>query len=662
MRLIFFKNIAFIILILISGINIFSQISRDSLEISIDSLFQREINPEKYVKSASKYYQSESESPVSTKLITSNEIRRYGYQSLTDLLRTIGGFYINDNRKYERLGIRGFDRPNDFNNRILVLLDGHRLNLFDGASVGNDLGIDMMNLDGVEIIRGPGSALYGTNAMFAVINLISKQHADFSDPEVKISFGSNNSKGIAINSGGKLTEDLSLNLNVNYADSKGEDIYFPEFDKPETNNGLSTNLDFENYYGVKGILNYKDLQLSAFSTYRKKGHPTASFFSVFNDFSQVIDQTTIIEAKYTYKMSFDKFFTFNTYYDYYNHSGEYHIAFSWFDDKGWIKNKFESVGGNVQFIWDILPNSRLTSGVEYRHDLKREYILQTATVDFTNVNSKEKNFSLYIQNEYQVLHNLSLYFGVRRDDYFNGVSAISPRISANYLLGNNHVLKLLYGSAFRKPNVYEKYYEIPTLFKRNPDLKPEKIETIEFVWESDVIKFLKTSVSAYHYNVINLIDQKFNGEDSHFRYVNIGKVRTTGFEVSGELEFNKDFGGYLRYSYQKAKDGNSKDLTSSPDHLLKSGIHYSIPGIIHLAFEMQYESERLTVYETETDSFLYSTLFLDSDFNIGGFRFSLLVKNLFNASIKLPGGFQDTQLSIPQRGRIFSINFSYGID
>lgn len=662
MTMIYLKNIKILIVVLIVWCSCFAQKSSDSLIVSIDSLFSNTIIPEKYVQSASKYFQLQSEAPASTKLITSDEMDTYGYESLTDLLRTLEGFYINDNRKYERLGIRGFDRPNDFNNRILILLDGHRLNLYDGAPVGNDLGLDIHNFESVEIIKGPGSALYGTNAMFAVVNLITKKNKKLLVPEVKASYKSFDTKSISMNIGGDISEKLNFSLTSSFSDSKGENIFFPEFNSPATNNGISEGLDFESTYGIKGIINCNNLQISGYTAYRKKGHPTASFFSVFNAFSQVIDRTSVFELKYHHKLSYNKFITLNTFYDYYNHLGQYHIAISWFDDIGWMKNKFESIGGSVQFTWDVLPNSRLTSGIEYRHDLRRVYILQTADIDYTNVDSKERNLSLFIQNEYQIAHNLSLYLGIRMDDYFDEGSAISPRAGINYLAGEKHVLKLLYGTAFRKPNVYEKYYEIPTLFERNSSLQPEKISTLELVWEYEVNNNLSTSISLYEYRIKNLIDQKFNSEKGLFGYVNIGVVNTLGMEFSSEYKFTPYSSGYLRYSYQNAKDGNANMITSSPQHLVKAGFNYHEMDFFRMAFEVQFETERLTVYGQNTEPFFYSTLFLSPDYELFGIRCSLLIKNLFNSTIKWPGGFQDTQKSIPQRGRTFSFNITFGMN
>src|SRR5205814_525609 len=84
---------------------------------------------------------------------------------------------ITYDRNYTYVGVRGFQRPGDYNSRVLVLVDGHRLNdpIYDEAYVGTEFPIGIELIDRVELIRGPSSSLYGTNAFFAVINVVTKK-------------------------------------------------------------------------------------------------------------------------------------------------------------------------------------------------------------------------------------------------------------------------------------------------------------------------------------------------------------------------------------------------------------------------------------------------------------------------------------------------------
>jgi iron complex outermembrane receptor protein len=128
------------------------------------------------VYSASKYEQKVTEAPSSVTIVTSEDIRKYGHRTLADVLRSVKSFYVTSDRNYSYVGGRGFGRPGDYNSRILLLIDGHRTNenIYDQAMVGTEGLIDIDLVDRIEIVRGPGSSLYGSNAFFAVINIITK--------------------------------------------------------------------------------------------------------------------------------------------------------------------------------------------------------------------------------------------------------------------------------------------------------------------------------------------------------------------------------------------------------------------------------------------------------------------------------------------------------
>ena len=107
-------------------------------------------------------------------IVTAEDIRTFGWPTLAEALTGVRGFYVTNDRNYTYVGVRGFGRPSDYNNRILVLVNGHRFNdnVYDQALVGIEFPIDLALVERIEVIRGPGSALYGTSAFFAVINVV----------------------------------------------------------------------------------------------------------------------------------------------------------------------------------------------------------------------------------------------------------------------------------------------------------------------------------------------------------------------------------------------------------------------------------------------------------------------------------------------------------
>lgn len=142
-------------------------------DLSLEDLLKLKVNT---VYAASKFEQEIVQAPASVSIITAEEIQNHGYRTLADILRTVRGFYVSYDRNYSYVGVRGFQRPGDYNGRILLLVNGHQLNdtIFESALLGTESPIALSVIDRVEVVRGPSSSLYGTSAFFGVVNLITK--------------------------------------------------------------------------------------------------------------------------------------------------------------------------------------------------------------------------------------------------------------------------------------------------------------------------------------------------------------------------------------------------------------------------------------------------------------------------------------------------------
>src|ERR1700732_3736591 len=147
------------------------------LDKSLEELMNIQIDT---VYGVSRFRQKVTEAPASVTIVTSEEIQKYGYRTLADILRNVPGFYVTYDRNYSYLGLRGYGPPGDYNSRIAVLIDGHRLNdnLYDGALIGTEFPIDVDLIERVEVIRGPNSSLYVASAFLGVVSVITKRGKD----------------------------------------------------------------------------------------------------------------------------------------------------------------------------------------------------------------------------------------------------------------------------------------------------------------------------------------------------------------------------------------------------------------------------------------------------------------------------------------------------
>lgn len=145
----------------------------------VKSLFEMSLSDlmNQKVVSASKYVQSAAEAASSIGAITADEIKKFGYKTLGEALNSQRGMYLSNDKNYIQVGSRGFSRPADYNNRIVLMIDGHIMNevIYGSAFMGNGLGINLDNVEKIEIIRGPGALVYGSGAMLNIINVIMKK-------------------------------------------------------------------------------------------------------------------------------------------------------------------------------------------------------------------------------------------------------------------------------------------------------------------------------------------------------------------------------------------------------------------------------------------------------------------------------------------------------
>ena len=164
---------------------------------------------------------------ASVTVVTADEIQKYGYRNLADILRSVPGFYVTYDRDYTFVGVRGFGRLGDWNSRILVLIDGHRINnnVLGQAMLGNEFLVDIDMIERVEIVRGPSSSLYGANAFFAVINVITRTSKQVKDWELSFqtgSFGTDEGRATY----GHQFHGLGVLLSGTFYNSTGPDLVF----------------------------------------------------------------------------------------------------------------------------------------------------------------------------------------------------------------------------------------------------------------------------------------------------------------------------------------------------------------------------------------------------------------------------------------------------
>lgn len=616
------------------------------------------------VYGASKYEQKLSEAPAAVSIVTSDDIDKYGYRNLADILRSVTGFYTSNDRAYTFGGVRGFERPGDYNGRILLLIDGYRLNdnIFDQAFLGNESIIDVDTIDRVEFIRGPGSSLYGANAFFATINVITKRGRDLKGTEITAGAGSFHSYRGRAAYGDKFDNGTELLMAASRYDSRGQTLYFPEFADPATNNGLAVNADREQYKNLFAKFSSRDFMLTAGYVSRDKVLPTGVFGTVFNDpGTRITDpQLGFINLKYEHDVSSESRIMARVGYNSYTYAGDYvyptYIARERDDGRWWITE--------VQLTQELGERHKLVTGVEQQDNTRQDQNSYDITNGTTSLADKRhsKRRALYLQDEYRVRDDLLAYAGVRYDKYESFGGTTNPRLGLIYSASDITTLKFLYGRAFRAPNVYEQYYgDSGATQKGNPDLKPETVETYEFVAERSLGSGRRGAVSVYRYDIKDLITQVTDPSDGLEIFRNTNKITASGVEFEVEGRLSSRFDGRASYAIQRSRDADTGEtLTNSPKQLAKLNLNTPlVERKVFAGLEVQATSRRKTVAGNDAEGFAVVNATVFSRRWFKGVEASVGAYNLFDRRYGDPVSSAYTQNTIEQDGRSYRLKVKY---
>lgn len=676
-----------------------SNLSNESMNPGDEMMLFQEI-PSVY--SASKYEQKVTEAPSSVSIITADEIKKYGYRDLGEILESIRGFYVTYDRTYKYLGVRGFGLPSDYSNRILVLVDGIRINdnIYDSPLIDTAFPLEIDLIDRIEVVRGPSSSLYGSNAFFAVVNIFTKSGRDLKGTEVSGEAGTFNTHKTRFSYGNKYQNGLEVLLSTSFYGSEGNDSldYGSAYNEnpwicPDSNpdncyrlkdiwpaGPVASGLDYDRYKNFFAEMKFKDFTLQGNYHSRKKGIPTASYETVFNEGPTfTIDERYWVDMKYEHTSEERLSVLARLNYNVYKYLGEYQYGDYVEDDS----SKGEWVSGEIQLTKPLLEKHKITSGAVFQLNLKQEQ--KTAIKGVANeapLDDKRRtdNWALFIQDEFNIMEHLILNGGLRYDHYNTFGGTANPRLALIYNPVEKTTFKAVYGRSFRAPSNYEFYFGDGGLtVKANPALKPETINTYELIYEQYIGKYLRGTAVGFYYKINDLIKQDKDPSDGLLVYNNIDTVTAHGAEFELEGKWESGLEGRISYTFQETKDEETgRILTNSPKHLVKANLILPvIKDKIFLNFEEHYTSRRRTLYREKqealpaslraddfpsdhyADSFFITNVTLYTKHLLKNLEASGSVYNLFDKKYGDPGAGEHFQDTIEQNGRSFRLKLTY---
>lgn len=637
-----------LLILIVSSLRLSGQIDT----AGVNRLFEMDLSDlmNQKVVTASKYSQNSAEAASSIGVITADEIKKYGYRTLGEALNSQRGMYLSDDKNYIYLGSRGFSRPTDYNNRIVVMIDGHILNevVYGSSFMGNEPGINLDNIERIEIIRGPGASVYGSGAMLNIINLIMKKGADINGATVSAGIGSFGKKDMSVTYGKKI-KATDITISGTGGTSNGENYFFSEFNTPETNFGRSVGKDWEKYIGFQTSITNNNFKLSSSFSDRSKGIPTGAFNTDLTGDVESTDKRFFVESSYRKQIKKNSSLLLRLYYDDYRYSGSYPYG----GQDSFDASTGQWAGGEVQYYLEAGKRNIITAGFECKYAFRNTYREWTPDTTYFNNNFPFSFFSLYAQDQIRIVKNLNLTAGLRYDQYSVFGHDASPRLALVYKYSETSSVKLLYSEAYRIPNLYEAYYVSYNNHKTNANIKSERIRATEIAWSHKITGDIFGNLSVYRFTVYNLIDQILDKNDGLTEFLNIGRATGTGAEY--ELRYKNPVNSnqaFLNFTLQRSVDNNSdKVLSNSPEFMVKSGVVLNVSKYFNVVPEFFYETGRKTLLGNETKNVCLFNLGVNSGKFLKYFEASLKARNLFNIKYFAPGGTEHVQDVLVQDSR-----------
>ncbi|MEW6515325.1 MAG: TonB-dependent receptor [candidate division FCPU426 bacterium] len=521
------------------------------------------------VSVASKRLESVEQAAGVVTVITEKEIAQFGGNNLLDLIERIAGVYTLGSYMFpnNKVSIRG-DFLTHTDDSVLILLNGRPLreSISGGWNYPVYGAFPLEAISSIEVIRGPGSVLYGSNAFVGVINIITKSGDEDFSGKVTAGGGSFGTKLGSLSAGGK-TGDLKVYGAFKYFNREGWTYKaVDEYGRSDEANRQ------EIYQGAFVNLQYQDFTLNCFQTKSRQWHIGSS-----PDWRQsgTLDPERFF-ADLGYKLNFDEawYATVNVTFNYLN---------SVFNPDPQPLSKASDILGEVTLFGTISKELDFIAGavVDDRFCSENGDLIDMPGRPWDGLRTNyidpfdQKNYTAYLEATYRPLDILKLIAGLQYNYPYNGNADVVPRAGAVINFMNDFGAKILYGQAFRSPWPIETNIHHYVL-GGNSELKSEKIDTssAQLFYKTAQLSFALTGFYSYY---TDFITRKATGlTQPQFTYINKGSMVSKGAELESQAQILSNLTVSGSYSYQTNTNSDGQvNVTEIPNHMIKVGLAYN---------------------------------------------------------------------------------------
>jgi iron complex outermembrane receptor protein len=651
---------------------------------------------EKPIVAASNIEQLPKDSPAMVSVVDGDDFRRLGVRDLGSALAAMRGVYATNDRNYSYLGIRGFSAPGDYNTRILLTIDDHKITdpIYGQAMTGVELGLPLAAIQRVELVRGAASSTYGSSALLGAVHVVTSTGA--TRPGLRVSATTSATAETFTDPAQRpdvafYGQDLSATYGVVTAD--GTDvfaaasylrapglraIYMPELASsdamcvnearvPVTCDGVVRGVDHEQagsaYFGVR----HGEFRLSGLLSSRVRQIPTASFGTVIGDPDTHTTDTrayldggyhaTLGEAEIDARVAWDRY-DYRGSYAYYtppvNGDPSYLAGRSLYPDAAlsdWFTSEARVRWRRAELFRGVTDLDTI-AGAEVVAVPKAYQIAADRERD-----DHELQIAGYGQVEARIAERAVASAGLRVDARPGSYGAsTSSRLGLLLDAWHDGRIRLTFGTAFRAPNLYERYYF--TAQATQPALQPEQATTYELSTEQYLGEHLRLIVAGY-FNDLDAVTQltmlEAPGQIATNQYVIQNGGERDGIGVETELEARWQ-GTRLRanLAVQHTVDETGADLANSPHTLGNLSLVVPIAANrAQLAIASSFIGRRHAPSGVAIDAAFQTDLAVEiprlgaSPIDLG-----LGVSNAFDQRSAVPGSEEHRQSAIPRDPRL----------
>jgi len=582
--------------------------SLDEIEDSLADFY----GDEEFVSIATGTKKSIHKAPSVATVITSDDIQAMGANTIHQVIETVTGIHTypsNFNRMNPSYSIRGIHTAE--NSQVLVLVNGIRTTFaFNGAKWNIfDLGVNL--IDRVEIIRGPGSAVYGADAYSGVINIITKGTQDAFKNDAGVRTGSFETKSAWFNYGYQ-QNDLKLSFNGQWQDTSGDSSRVVQADLlhllglPDLSNAPGALDTRHRYVDLHAQLDFKGLYANLWHLDIEGGTGAGAAQALSNSDKTTAKQTNI-EIGYKATITDNLTIDINLFHQNYEDFTYFKIFPDGYIDVDGVKYtdgfigapKGEDTNYGFKFISTYSGINQHNIRVELGHKDTQEVtdewknfgpgiieegqttqddtLTSVKGTPYIYLGDNERRLSyISLQDEWAFASDWEFTAGIRYDDYSDFGSTVNPRLALVWQTQHNLTTKLLYGSAFRAPSFGELYSSNNPVLRGNPELKPEEIDTVELAIDYRPNFDWKILFNIYKYQASDLIGVVAGQKQNSLEQDGIGSEFEAHWQVNNQLKIK------LGYAWQDAEDSAGNSIADAPQQTIDMNIQWQVMPSLRL--------------------------------------------------------------------------------